>query len=309
MIEIDARNPHVVLTNFPEEAEVVHSISLGAGTQSTAMYLMASHGLLMPTPAVAIFADTGWEPPDIYTHLAWLQQISQLMPNPIPIHVVSAGDIYANVWNGQRVHGNHPWTDIPTFTINEDGSHGMGARQCTQNYKVKPIIRRLRDIVNRPSGRRHSLPPFAAQWIGISLDEWQRMKDARDKWIYNAHPLVDLRMTRQDCINWFREQYPSRPLVKSSCVGCPYHSNREWLRIYRNFPEEAQRAIELDAQLRSPERTGIEPNSKTMQFLHKDRRPLDEVLTRIDYLDRLQPSMFPENESGFAGECGGNCNT
>ena len=133
------------------------------------------------------------------------------------------------------------------------------------------------------------------------------MKDSRDQWIDNTHPLVDLRMTRQDCLHWFQENYPGRPLVKSSCVGCPYHSNREWLRIYRTSPGETRLAIALDEQLRNPERPRIDPNSKTLQFLHSRRQPLGEVLERIDRLDRLQPSLFPEYESGFAEQCGGTC--
>lgn len=115
-------------TRFRDDADVTHSISLGGGVQSTVMYLMAGHGMITPTPALAIFADTGWEPPDVYKHLEWLKEISGQLPNPIPIHVVSSGDLYHNVWHAKRIKGYHPWTDIPTFTVNEDGSHGMGSR-------------------------------------------------------------------------------------------------------------------------------------------------------------------------------------
>ena len=47
-------------------------ISLGGGVQSSVMPLMASGGALRPMPDCAIFADTHWEPPSIYTHLEWL---------------------------------------------------------------------------------------------------------------------------------------------------------------------------------------------------------------------------------------------
>lgn len=135
------------------------------------------------------------------------------------------------------------------------------------------------------------------------------MKDARYPWIENAHPLVDLRMTRRDCLLWFRQHYPRQPLTKSACVGCPYHSNREWLRIYRSYPEEAQRAIELDERLRDPERVSVEPNPRVMNYLHPSRRPLAETLERLDYLDRLQPHLMPEEESASDEMCGGHCYT
>ena len=47
-------------------------ISLGGGVQSSVMALMASDGAFDTEPDCAIFADTHWEPPSIYTHLDWL---------------------------------------------------------------------------------------------------------------------------------------------------------------------------------------------------------------------------------------------
>jgi 3'-phosphoadenosine 5'-phosphosulfate sulfotransferase (PAPS reductase)/FAD synthetase len=59
-------------------------LSLGAGVQSSVMLLMADRGLLGEKPDVAIFADTQWEPKEIYEHLEWLKtQVS------IPIRILS----------------------------------------------------------------------------------------------------------------------------------------------------------------------------------------------------------------------------
>ena len=50
-------------------------LNLGAGVQSTALALMAERGEYgLPKPDVAIFADTGWEPSDVYEHLEWLKK-------------------------------------------------------------------------------------------------------------------------------------------------------------------------------------------------------------------------------------------
>ena len=184
--------------------------------------------------------------------------------------------------------------------------------RCSANFghcKVRPIIQLLRTAVGRRPGAKGNNPPFAVQWIGITLDEWRRMKDARDQWIENAYPLVDLRLTRQNCVRWFQERYPGRPLAKSSCVGCPYHSNQEWLNIYRNHPEQAQRAIALDERLRDPERTRMEPNSLTRNYLHPGSRPLGETLERLDRLERMQPRLLDDESSPADEPCGGNCRT
>ena len=47
-------------------------ISLGGDVQSTVMALMAGDGAFGGVPDWAIFADTHWEPPTIYSHLEWL---------------------------------------------------------------------------------------------------------------------------------------------------------------------------------------------------------------------------------------------
>ena len=52
-------------------------LSLGAGTQSTVMALMAEQGYNgMPKPDLAIFADTGWEPPFRLRTLGMAERLS-----------------------------------------------------------------------------------------------------------------------------------------------------------------------------------------------------------------------------------------
>ena len=53
-------------------------ISLGGGVQSSVMALMASQGAFDAIPNCAIFADTHWEPPSLYTHLRLARRASRL---------------------------------------------------------------------------------------------------------------------------------------------------------------------------------------------------------------------------------------
>src|SRR4051812_10886041 len=89
---------------------IIHVLNLGAGVQSTALALMEQKGLLLQRDldkgtdaarhklqavtgdepikfTAAVFADTGDEPRDVYTHLGWL--IEQV-DFPILIRSVSA---------------------------------------------------------------------------------------------------------------------------------------------------------------------------------------------------------------------------
>jgi len=47
-------------------------LNLGAGVQSTTVYLMYLTGEIQPNIECAIFADTGEEPGAVYRHLEWM---------------------------------------------------------------------------------------------------------------------------------------------------------------------------------------------------------------------------------------------
>lgn len=131
-------------------------LSLGAGVQSTTLALLAAEGEIEP-PDVAIFADTGWEPPWVYEHLQWLMSPNVL---PFPVVITSAGNIREAVrWrsiNGHKRHASIPW-----HTVNPDGSEGMGRRQCSNEYKRDQIAKEIRRlVVDRQVDlvERHPLP-------------------------------------------------------------------------------------------------------------------------------------------------------
>ena len=67
-------------------------LSLGAGVQSTTLYLMAERGLIEPFHC-AIFADTGCDPQYVYDLIGDLQRIGT-----IPILVTSYGNVYEDTW-------------------------------------------------------------------------------------------------------------------------------------------------------------------------------------------------------------------
>jgi 3'-phosphoadenosine 5'-phosphosulfate sulfotransferase (PAPS reductase)/FAD synthetase len=99
-------------------------ISLGAGVQSTALLCLSANGLL-PKADYAIFADTGWEPAAVYTHLDRIER-EVAEPAGIPILRVSAGNI-----RDDALDPNHRFASMPLHILNEDGKAGMTRRQCT----------------------------------------------------------------------------------------------------------------------------------------------------------------------------------
>lgn len=104
-------------------------LSLGAGVQSTTLALMAAHGEIDP-PDCAIFADTQWEPRAVYEHLAWLRSGNVL---PFPVHIVTAGNLRQSIRDRRNTTGGR-FAAIPWHITNENGSAGMGRRQCIPSW-------------------------------------------------------------------------------------------------------------------------------------------------------------------------------
>jgi hypothetical protein len=262
-------------------------ISLGAGVQSTTLALMAAHGEIGPMPDCAIFADTGWEPKPVYDHLAWL--VSPGVP-PFPVHIVSAGNIRDGLARGAQ---GARWASIPAFTKTATGETGMIRRQCTKEYKIVPIRRKVRELTGL-AGKRSPDHPVVEQWIGISLDEVVRMKMSFEPWQVNRWPLIEQRMTRRDCLRWLEKHgYPTPP--KSACIGCPYHSDAVWRQIRDDDPQAWADAVAMDRQIR----TGFR-NLRGEVFLHRSCVPLDEADLKARQ-DKGQLDLFTDECDGMCG--------
>ena len=274
---------------FPAPAETIdlRVLSLGAGVQSTALALRAAHGEIGPMPDCAIFADTGWEPRAVHEHLAWLRSPGVL---PFPVHVVSAGNIRDGLIRGAR---GERWASIPAFTRSASGKVGMIRRQCTGEYKIVPIRRKVRELAGI-AGKRSPKHPIVEQWIGISFDEAIRMKASFEAWQVNRFPLIELGMTRRDCLRWLEKHgYPMPP--KSACIGCPYHGDAHWRQMRAEDPDAWADAVAIDRLIR----TGFR-NLSGEVYLHRSCVPLDEA--DLDTLeDRGQLDLFADECEGMCG--------
>ena len=198
-------------------------ISLGGGVQSSVMALMAGEGAFDRVPDCAVFADTKWEPPSIYAHLEWLE--GQL---GFPLHVVDNGRSLREDVKALTNHSGSPrYIDIPVYLKGRDGQDdGIGRRQCTDSYKIRPIRRKVRELLGLKKRQRVPAGTAVELWLGISTDEAIRMKPSRDRWITNRYPLIEAGMSRRDCMDWWKERY-DRPLERSACVACPFQSRSQ----------------------------------------------------------------------------------
>lgn len=261
-----------------------HFLSLGAGVQSSTLALMAAKGLVTPMPEAAIFADTQAEPKGVYQWLDWLE------PHlPFPVYRVSEGNLYEIIGQARKF-GKWPHMPIPAFIKGSDGKAALANRSCTQDYKIRPIRRKVRDLAGL-SRRRSPDSAVVVQWIGISTDEAHRMKPSREAWVEHRWPLIELGMSRTDCLTWMRDQgYPQPP--KSSCTFCPYHGPEQWQHT-RADPAAWAQAVEIDNRIRMLWH-GRVPSGL---YLHRSLKPLEEAVAENS----------PTGPDGFGNECEGIC--
>jgi hypothetical protein len=114
--------------------------------QSSCLLLLSVQGRI-PRFDVAVFADTGWEPAAVYTHLDRLARLAA--PAGIPIVRVATGNIRADALDPA-----HRFASMPLFTLGPGGERGMARRQCTTEYKIKPIKTEVRRRLGYPHPTR-----------------------------------------------------------------------------------------------------------------------------------------------------------
>ena len=261
-------------------------ISLGAGVQSSTMALMAMHGEIGPPPDAAIFADTGAEPEEVYQ---WLDYLEPLLDFPV-YRVMYKEGLQANI--EESLAGGR-FAGAPFFTESDAGREGRLRRQCTKEFKIQPVERKMRELCGiQPGQQARKLLMYT--WQGISTDEIQRARRSTHKWQEFRYPLLENRVSRQDCINWMEKQGYERP-PRSACIWCPYHNDAEWRRMKAEDPGSWSEAVRMDEMIRG----GVRGTEEKL-YLHRSLKPLAEIDFR-NATDVGQVDMFEEECEGMCG--------
>jgi len=207
-------------------------ISYGGGVQSTALVVLAMQ--------------RGWSIDEI-VHVDLLDAES---PATREYVAYFAGWLQTAYGRGITILQRDLYGDMlanPAFTPApwraRDGSF-MLRRQCTRQYKVEPIRRYLYDKYARER---------IALMLGISVDEFHRMRDSGSKRIENVYPLVDERLTRNDCRAILERAGLTIP-PKSSCWFCPYRSARSQAELLKQFTALREMAEELERRINEERR-------------------------------------------------------
>ena len=221
----------------------------GGGIDSTAIAVLIIQGII-PRPDFAYMTDCGFEPTYV---MDYVQEIIREKLKKINLELTIINSRRYVAVNIVNKHG----VTIPAYTCNSKGKIIKLHTRCSSTWKVRPAIRWLKE-----QGVKRML-----NMVGIAVNERNRMKESPVKWIENGYPLVSLNISRRDCKKIIKEAGWPMP-QRSSCVMCPQQTDNEWLDIRESYPEDWNRAVAIERDMRM---------QKPFVFLHRSCVPLDQV--------------------------------
>lgn len=242
--------------------------SCGGGTQSAAIGVLIVRGRL-PKPDHALIVDTTRE-----RAATWAYFDSVLHPAllAVGVDIVRVNrDDYCKVDLYGGADGGTPL--MPFYTA----PAGKLSAYCSAEWKREVAGRFMRRTLGLDS---------VVNWVGYSTNEMRRMSTPRKLWWQLRYPLIDdVPLNRAGCVALVRSMgWPDPP--RSSCWMCPHHGDAEWRDMREREPEDFERAVALEREVRAKD-DGL--------YLSPRRIPLDQ----IDFTEA--PGLF--NGSECVGTC------
>ena len=263
-----------VYDNREHGGEMIEYLSFGGGPPSLALGILNAWGEVVPRAEIIVFADTGWEKQATYDLLPVYE--TWFAEHDMELVTVQSKDGPLQDYVRQRS------VPIPVHT-----KQGLGHRQCTDKWKIRPIEDYLHE--------RFGDVGLIAQ-LGMCYDEIERLRDPRVKRNRNRWPLVEKRLKRDATVEIVKMAgLPVPPW--SSCLGCPLQNDSTWRQVASDHAADFARAVELDEFIR---RRG-EATGKGPLWLRYSRRPLRDIYSS----DQLSLPLVNDGDLGLceSGHC------
>lgn len=258
--------------------------SFGGGVQSTAVLVLAAQGKLRYDAFV--FANVGNDSENPET-LRYLHEYARPFAEEHHISMVGVQKTYKKKPDTikQAIYRENRSIPIPAYM----SGGAPGNRSCTTDFKILVVDKWI----------KQQRLERCVVGLGISLDEFHRAKDERwhnkhgkkkiGFWKRREHPLIDMRLNREDCKRIITSAgLPIPP--KSSCFFCPFLKPSEWVTMRRDEPALFQEAIGIQNQV----------NTKRSS-LGKDRLYLHSKLILLENIG-VQPLLFSDEEMDDCAE-------
>lgn len=278
-------------------------MSFGGGVQSTAIAMLAlnkDRRLLEVTggrvPELYLWADTGDESLSTYRHV-W-DMAEKFALHNVNFVATYRGSLLEHMIQGY-MSGSTSVYNAPFWTVSRSGKFAPIRRECTAHYKVAELEKAAKRYFKVQRSKPNTVKGGFLEkpvecWLGISIDEIQRMKSSVVQWQEFFHPLIEMRWTRGHCLEYLESINVFAG--KSACVYCPFHGSKEWREV-KDCAQDWFRVLELDQALEAAyNKHGRVGCLKERPFLTQHGKPIED----IDF-SKKQLSFF---DMECAGVCG-----
>ncbi len=198
-------------------------ISFSGGVESSTLCLLFGH------VAQGIFADPGWEHALMYQRIDDVEKAIQSRHPEFKVNRVRAENVRSTGTN-----------TLPDYIRHSKFMPAPNARFCTIEFKIKPIDKFLAS-----AGECELM-------IGLNYDEREQREGNHglQSNVAYSYPLIDLKMTRADCLAVLKEHnlephFPSY-MSRGGCIGCFFKRKKEYAAMAIESPEEAYAVAELE---------------------------------------------------------------
>lgn len=233
-------------------------VSFGGGVNSTAMLVgMYERG---ERPDVILFADTGGEKPETYTHLAAMQQWCECSSMPDITIVRESETLEDDCLRRESLPGK-----------------AFGVGSCSEHFKIRPQKRWLRE-----QGVE------AVTWlVGFHAGETKRMWRGASGADTIRYPLIEWGWHQEDCVAAVHRAGIPLP-VKSACFYCPAMRKVEVIQLAKDHPDLFERAVEMERNAQGLETVKglgrhwkweqlVKADAEQMRLFPDDQAPLCDV--------------------------------
>jgi len=276
-----------------EAGELLTVLLFSGGRQSTAILHMILRGEIeRPPNFVVLTADPGMEMGETYSTIADLGHRCGLQG--IPFEVVEGPSLHLDLLamaDPSRPPGR---LDTPPYWTSgkKAGSVGQLRQGCTKHYKIRPIDRAIRRLLEERHGisrKSKRVPPGSVvKWIGFTRSEAYRIKPPRQQYLRFVYPLIDLGMHDLHVTRYYTERGLSQP-PRSVCNGCFSHGLDALRDLHDNRPEDWAQAVEVDEAIRDLGKAGLKGEFYTSITL----KPLQELADQGFQLEDVQEEDLP----------------